>query len=87
MVTQSIVLMAIGGPGKGDWTKASPSMASFYAKTRMGWKDPKLDVALSGAVGHYDLSGLTDEEVERVTEILERTALNRADRGLEGGEG
>ncbi len=83
MVTQTIVQMALGGKGDAeqpyDWRKAIPSMAAFYAKTRMGWAAPKQEVALSGGVGHYDMSKLTDDEVFRVTELLERAAIAAID--------
>lgn len=98
MVTQSIIHMAQGGKGTedspADWTRANPSMASFYAKCRMGWKEPKQEIAHSGAVGTFDMSKLSDEEVDHITDILERAA-NRspaADNGggpdgVAGGEG
>jgi hypothetical protein len=44
MVTQCLVLKAIGGqpiPGQPlKWREAETTAAIFYAKTRMGWKEP-----------------------------------------------
>lgn len=85
MVTQSIIQMACGGPGAGNWEKAVPSMASFYAKCRMNWKDPKLEVNLSGAVGTYDMSKMSDDDLRRVTEILSRAEIS-APNGVSSGD-
>ena len=84
-VTQTIVMMACGGPGKGDWTKAVPSMAAFYAKTRMGWKDPKLEINHTGSIGQYDMTKLSDADLKRVTDILARAEISAAG-GFPGGD-
>ena len=55
MVTQSIVLQALGGlprPGEPlNWKEASTSAAIFYAKTRMGWKEPPQALEHAGKDG------------------------------------
>lgn len=74
-VTQTIIAMACGGPGLGNWEKANLGAAIFYAKTRMNWQEPKQNVHHSGSIGNYDLSKLSDAELERVTKTLERAAI------------
>jgi hypothetical protein len=77
MVGSSIVLNAIGGE-KRDWEKANMSAAIFYAKTQMGWKEPKQEVAHSGTVGVYDpskLRDLSDEDLAALERVATRLAL------------
>jgi hypothetical protein len=49
--------------------------AIFWAKTRMGWKEPAQVHDHRGAIGHYDLSKLSDDELDRVETILARAAV------------
>lgn len=87
MVGQSLVFNAIGGP-KAEWEKANMSAAIFYAKTRMGWKEPPQDVNLRGSIGHYDPSKLTDDELKRIVDaeaILTAVAVSAGSGG--GGTG
>ena len=74
LVTNSIVMMAVGGKTQ-NWEKAVPAMAAFYAKTQMGWKEPPQAIAHSGVVGSYDaekLKDLSDEELSDLAEVLAR---------------
>jgi hypothetical protein len=58
-MTQSVVLQGLGGPEQ-DWRQAVPSMAAFYAKTRMGWRENDR-LQIGGAVGVFDLAALKEE--------------------------
>jgi phage terminase small subunit len=51
----------------------------------MGWKEPKQEVGHSGAVGSYDLSKLSDDELKRVEAILSRAAIS-GPAGVPGGD-
>jgi hypothetical protein len=53
--------MATGGPRR-LWHKAVPSMTIFWLKTRMGWKET---AQMQHTVGSYDLSRLSDDDLER----------------------
>jgi hypothetical protein len=84
-VTQSIVMMAIGGGGDGtppNWREAIPSMAQLWAKARMGWNDRTPQM-----VGPYDLArmqGMSEEELERIIRRLASDAGAEGARLIEG---
>lgn len=46
----------------------------FWLKTRARWKEVAAEHRHSGAVGSYDLTKLTDEELERIVVTLDRVA-------------
>jgi len=48
-VGQTLIFQAVGGPDQ-DWTKANPISTIFYAKTRMGWKEPAQELKHGGGV-------------------------------------
>jgi hypothetical protein len=48
-VGQCLIFQAVGGPEQ-DWTKAIPASTIFYAKTRMGWKEPAQEVKHGGGL-------------------------------------
>ena len=77
-VGRTAFLMATGGPRR-LWHKAVPSMTIFWLKTRMGWKDAT-QVQHTGAVGSYDFTKLSDEELERLDALLERISVAPEDR-------
>jgi hypothetical protein len=88
LVGQSLVFNAIGGPDR-NWQQANMSAAIFYAKTRMGWKEPPQDVNLKAAIAHYDPSKLTDEELKRIADaesILAAVAVSSGGGGGGAGE-
>jgi hypothetical protein len=53
--------------------------------TRMGWKEPPQEQKFSGAIGTYDLSKLSDDELKRAYEILARAAIS-ATAGVPGAD-
>jgi hypothetical protein len=62
--------------------------AIWWEKTRCGMREPKQDVALSGALGVYDatkLASLSDEELKLFESVLARIAPGAA--ASVGGEG
>jgi hypothetical protein len=77
-VGRTAFLMATGGPRR-LWQKAVPSMTIFWLKTRMGWKDTT-QLQHTGAVGSYDLTKLSDEDLERLIALLEPTVVAPEDR-------
>ena len=77
-VGRTAFLMATGGPRR-LWREAVPSMTIFWLKTRMGWKETA-QVQHTGAVGSYDLTKLSDEELERLDALLERISVAPEDR-------
>jgi hypothetical protein len=57
----------------------------FWLKTRGGWKEPeRVQVVHSGAVGHYDLSKVSDEDLDRLEEILSRAPITGTSQGGTG---
>ena len=78
MVARSLYYQAVGGP-EHDWTKASTSAAIFFAKCRMGWHEPKQEIGLSGSVGSYDLTKLSDGELANLKEIARIAARPESD--------
>lgn len=91
MVTQSIVLQALGGqpvPGQPiNWREASSSMSAFYARTRMGWKEPPQEQKHTGAVGTYDLTGMSLDKLKQLEAILGPVAVDRGDPGRNSPQG
>ncbi len=67
MVTSTLYQAATGG---GNWRDANMTAAIWWDKTRNGKVEPKQSVELSGAVGTYDLSKLTDEQLTALQSIL-----------------
>jgi hypothetical protein len=59
----------------------------FWLKTRAGWKEPPQAHQHSGAVGTYDLSKLSEDELERLEAILSRTESPANPSGDPGGVG
>lgn len=98
MVTMTIVKKMLGETTvtdeKGNVSKvydhkeAESDLLKFYSARRMGWKEPKQEINHSGSVGQYDLTKLTDEELDRVESILGRAAISSGDgdTGREGEE-
>jgi hypothetical protein len=66
MIGQSLIFNAIGGPDR-DWTKANVSAAIFYAKTRMGWKEPQA----------IEISGPDRGPIQAEFRALDRAAQDR----------
>ena len=73
-VGRTAFLMATGGPRR-LWRQAVPSMTIFWLKTRMGWKETA-QVQHTGAVGSYDYSKVSDEDLERLIAILDAAVVS-----------
>lgn len=84
LMVSTLILNATGGP-KQKWDQANITALIFYMKTRMGWKEPAQALHHSGAVGSYDLTGLTDEQFNDLEKII--LALPAPAGHDEGGEG
>lgn len=74
-ITNMILIRCMGGPNipgvsEPNWEKASDTMLIWYTKTKMGWREPPREVAHSGAIGQYDLSKLSDDQLSHVRSIL-----------------
>jgi hypothetical protein len=52
---------------------------TFWLKTRAGWKEPKQEMQHSGAVGNYDLSKVSTEDLRKLDRILEAASLGSGD--------
>jgi hypothetical protein len=50
----------------------------FWLKTRAGWKEPAQDHNHRGAIGSYDMSKLSTDEIKQLISILEPAALSAA---------
>jgi hypothetical protein len=50
----------------------------FWLKTRAGWKEPAQDHNHRGAIGSYDMSKLSTDEIKQLIAILEPAALSAA---------
>jgi hypothetical protein len=59
----------------------------FYLKTQAGWKEPKQEIQHSGAVGSYDLSKVSLDDLKRLEEILAPAALGNPGGDQEEGGG
>ena len=54
----------------------------FWLKTRAGWKEPeRIQVQHSGAIGHYDLTKLSTDEIREIVAKLEPAAVAGAAQG------
>jgi len=63
MVASSLYMKAI---------KGNVVAQIFWLKTRAGWKEPeRIQVQHSGAIGHYDLTKLSTDEIKQIVAILE----------------
>jgi hypothetical protein len=81
MVAQSLFKKATGdGP-------AAVTAAIFWLKTRARWKEPALDHNHRGAVGAFDLTKVSDADLDRLERILGPAAVAGADQGGEGTTG
>ena len=67
-----------------DDFKAFPA-ARFWAENRLGWRQ-KVDHHHTGAVGSYDLSKVSDDDLARLENILGPVADARGDQSGEGEE-
>jgi hypothetical protein len=65
-VGKSLWLQAVGGPKK-DWTKAVPSAAIWWSKSRMRWKEQPAEHRLCGPGG-----GPIQAEASSAREIIAR---------------
>ena len=93
-VAESLYIQAIGAPavydenGKKvrDEQPRVPSAGIFWAKTRMGWKEPATSHEITGKSGgplqmtNVDLEKATDEQLEALKAIVEATAVDRPDK-------
>ena len=67
MVASSLYMKAI---------KGNVVAQIFWLKTRAGWKEPeRIQVQHSGAIGHYDLTKLSTDEIREIVAKLEPAAL------------
>jgi hypothetical protein len=65
--------------------KGNVAAQIFWLKTRGGWKEPeRVQVVHSGAVGHYDLSKLSTDEIKEIVAKLEPAALAEPTQGGAG---
>lgn len=74
-VGQSLYMQATGG---GDWEKANITAAIWWSKIRMGWKE---------TVRHehrFDLSKLSDEELQAFERITAKASVVDGDTGRTG---
>jgi hypothetical protein len=86
-VTQSIVMMAIGGGGDGappDWEKAVPSMAQLWAKARMGWNDRPNTVESFDQFQMRAMTTMSEEQLERLIRRLSSDREAAGTRLIEG---
>jgi hypothetical protein len=74
----SLLMQAVGGPRQ-DWRKAVTSATIFYAKTRMGFHEPKQEI---GLCGDLRLESLTDRQIDI---LLERIVARRRRESAESG--
>jgi hypothetical protein len=57
----------------------------FWLKTRAGWKEPeRIHVQHTGAIGHYDLSKLSTDEIKEIVAKLEPASLAGSAQGGAG---
>ena len=73
MVASSLYMKAI---------KGNVVAQIFWLKTRAGWKEPeRIQVQHSGAIGHYDLTKLSTDEIREIVAKLEPAAVAGAAQG------
>lgn len=67
-VIDSAFMQAVGGPEK-KWHMADAGMTKFWLTHRLGWRPPpERSVSLNA---HLDLNRLTDEQLEKLEEIMQ----------------
>jgi hypothetical protein len=67
MVASSLYMKAI---------KGNVVAQIFWLKTRAGWKEPeRIQVQHSGAIGHYDLTKLSTDEIREIVAKLEPASV------------
>jgi hypothetical protein len=59
----------------------SVTAAIFWAKTRMGWRETPTEHRHSGAVGSYDLSRVSDADLDRIEAVLARASVASGNTG------
>ena len=65
------------------WDKAKPQMTQFWLERNCGWLPPAVRMKMSGSIGHYDLSKLTDGQLDALEKLLEPIAIETAEgRGV-----
>ena len=76
MVASSLYMKAI---------KGNVVAQIFWVKTRAGWKEPeRIQVQHSGAIGHYDLSKLSTDEIREIVAKLEPASVAGSAQGGAG---
>jgi hypothetical protein len=84
-MANTLVMQGLGGGGADGWKNANIAANIFYHKVYMG-KNERSQMVHSGAVGMFDLSKLTDEQLEQYERLLSiATVVDRSDAG--GSEG
>ena len=63
-----------GFPGGGflfaNAKKGNVTAQIFWLKTQAGWKEPAVDHNHRGAIGSYDLTKVSDDDLDRIEAIL-----------------
>jgi hypothetical protein len=81
-------LGAFGGPKPGeekpDPEKVDTSLWKFIMERRFGMVPPVTRLQHGGAVGSFDLSSLSDEDLDRLESIHAKLAASAGDPGGEG---
>jgi hypothetical protein len=67
-----------------DPEKVDPVLWKFLMERRFGMVPPPQRLQHSGAVGSYDLSALSDEDLDRLEQIHAKLAATAGDQGGEG---
>jgi hypothetical protein len=72
--------------GGGKWQDANMTAMIWWTKVHMKAKEPIQEVRHSGAIGSYDITKLSDEDLDHLHAILSRTPLIGHDKRPDEGE-
>lgn len=67
--------------------QASVTAAIYWTKVRCGWKEPPQSIRHSGTIGSYDLTKLSDEQLQQLETLLGPLADDPGNKGREGPPG
>ena len=86
LLMNTALMQAVGGPEL-KWKEANPGMTKWLLQVLGGLKEPARNINLGGAVGTYDLSQLSDDQLAQLHALLSNAAIAGGVGSGDGEEG